>query len=144
MHILYFVENFHSSFFSSLNCLQLSQTVVQILFLICYRWVSCRLDNLYLNAVNQSWSPTDIFRWYLRRTNCLASIKLESIGWQCEHEIVTVPWDDRLPQGEGKSCRESFLSYVQDGRAPHLCSTPATWILLWYCWVWTSVWEEGW
>ena len=53
----------------------------------------------------------------------------ESIGWQCEHEIVTVPWDDRLPQGEGRSCRASSLSSVQDGRALHQCSTPATWIL---------------
>ena len=45
-------------------------------------------------------------------------------------QSVTAPSDDPRLLGEGTSCRERSLSSEQDGRALHLCSTPATWICI--------------
>ena len=69
---------------------------------------------IYLRAVNQSWSPTDILRWYLKMVQ---NYKIKLWSYTC-------PSNDWQPLDGGRSYKASSASSSQDGREPPLCSTP--------------------
>ena len=69
---------------------------------------------IYLRAVNQSWSPTDILRWYLKMVQ---NYKVKFWSYTCSS-------NDWQPLDGGRSYKASSASSSQDGREPPLCSTP--------------------